>query len=366
MRSLIVFSMLLFFVFKLSATKLLPQDPLDYFSSKTQLFPENEIDLTPWNIRCPGQIIKEGALLIAVCNRQDNLLHILNLQTGDKEEYIPRSNGPQDALGLTSLSKSGKNKIAVLDTSYNKIIEMDLSVHASSPNCSRSFYKLPTTVHPLSLAVADTIAIITGLYPDARFYCKGYRSSTVIKSGAYPQFPGSTALSGGEKSLLFAHSIMKLSPGQQKMVWADCSNGMLDIYSVSNKRQIQKFKSLYFNYPSVLQVPKDSLCHSGQKTTFCDIATSEAFFYALYSGKEVVESGHENKGADYLLVFDWNGMPVRAFALSVPLTCISYDVKENAIYGISNAPEATLVKYSLTTYLGNKQLSLSKSFLQNY
>ncbi|WP_421921283.1 hypothetical protein [Marinifilum sp.] len=69
--------------------------------------------------------------------------------------------------------------------------------------------------------------------------------------------------------------------------------------------------------------------------------------FALYTDKTIEQYVKNTFIGNYLLVYDWNGIPLKKYKLDKPLVCFSYDKSDNSIYGLALEEDIQLVKYDL-------------------
>jgi hypothetical protein len=55
----------------------------------------------------------------------------------------------------------------------------------------------------------------------------------------------------------------------------------------------------------------------------------------------------ESHHCEHLLVYNWNGVPVKYYHLEIPLYSMKYDKANNSIYGIGYNPEGVFIEYKL-------------------
>ena len=77
------------------------------------------------------------------------------------------------------------------------------------------------------------------------------------------------------------------------------------------------------------------------------MACDNTYVYALYSGRTFNEHGMLSHHCKNLLVYDWEGNPIKRYLLDIPLYSMQYDEKNRVIYGIAYNPEGVLVEYQL-------------------
>jgi hypothetical protein len=68
--------------------------------------------------------------------------------------------------------------------------------------------------------------------------------------------------------------------------------------------------------------------------------------WTLYSGK-YFEPPTPNYLLDHIIVFNWEGKPIRQYKLSVPIYTFTIDQKNNILYGITDDPEYRVIKFEI-------------------
>ena len=69
--------------------------------------------------------------------------------------------------------------------------------------------------------------------------------------------------------------------------------------------------------------------------TCSDLAVSENYIFALYSGRTLKDYNLDVDKGKTIVVFDWNGLHVRTYQLQNACSAISYDAADNTIYALS-------------------------------
>jgi hypothetical protein len=78
------------------------------------------------------------------------------------------------------------------------------------------------------------------------------------------------------------------------------------------------------------------------------VTCTNEYVYAIYSGKNRNEYGlYGAEQGTHLLVYDWDGNPVRQYLLEKPLRTFGYDEANATIYGIGYDPEGVLIEYKV-------------------
>ncbi|MDR0423818.1 MAG: TolB-like 6-bladed beta-propeller domain-containing protein [Rickettsiales bacterium] len=135
-----------------------------------------------------------------------------------------------------------------------------------------------------------------------------------------------------------------------RFVAINFNNGVIDINGITPDSVIN-LKQLDFHYQDIhvegsMDDPRVSTKKSN-KNGFFDVATSDEYIYTIYSGKSFDEAGLSLDHCEYLMIFDWEGNPVRCYKSHIPLYAICYNEQDKALYGIHLGEEAKLYKLNL-------------------
>ena len=80
--------------------------------------------------------------------------------------------------------------------------------------------------------------------------------------------------------------------------------------------------------------------------------TYKCYSSPVHAGEEVFVLYFGELSEDYqerdfkIIVFDWNGKPLRMYELDTHLFTFSVDYENKIIYGITNSPEYRIIKYN--------------------
>src|SRR5690606_27978621 len=77
---------------------------------------------------------------------------------------------------------------------------------------------------------------------------------------------------------------------------------------------------------------------------YTDIYVSDNFIYTLYSGRSTDEFGNKSYMGNVILVFDWDGNPVKRYDLDAEISCFTIDPLGQKIYAISETVEPELLR----------------------
>ena len=143
--------------------------------------------------------------------------------------------------------------------------------------------------------------------------------------------------------IFYASNILALNPMHSKVACANMQSGCLDICEIHDN-ELSRINEVHMTTPRVKfnrHRPKGrGLTHPVTYSRnnlfgFCDLAVSENYIFALYSGRTLKDYNLDVDKGKTIVVFDWNGLHVRTYQLQNACSAISYDAADNTIYALS-------------------------------
>ena len=120
-----------------------------------------------------------------------------------------------------------------------------------------------------------------------------------------------------QQSALYAGTLIAVSPNKKHFVAA--YNGLVDFYSMDKDYDLSPRQQKYYHYPS--------------------------YVYLLYSSSSLVSAGNTTFSANTILVYNWDGIPVKRYELDNYLLSINID-KDHNLWGVDK-DHTYLYKYAL-------------------
>jgi hypothetical protein len=317
------------------------------FAAEGMLTFQSILSLEEQGITRPTGMVKRGRFLsIGRQGRQHNASTI-DLAAGTRHDWLPRGDGEGEALAIYNLCTGGEGRVVAFDFLSGRLHARDVlhPTRAAAPPLS-----LASSDKHLAVAAGDTFIISTGLYARGRYRYYSIEEGTEEFFLSYPEHPAYPDLDAYTRGVLHASSLPRLRPDNKAFACIDTRSGILDICRVNGK-SIERVCQHAYSYPRV-RVTRDGkyprVAYSRDNVNgFQDIAVSNDYIYALYSGKNFRGKLEDANKCLSLLVFDWEGRLARCYSLDKPASLLSYDEEEGALYGIAHLPGATLVKFNL-------------------
>lgn len=271
----------------------------------------------------------------------------INLKSQARQNLLQSANR-LDKAGTCLFEANSNTPARTFNYRTGQLTEVS-SLSTRSGEAATTTVQLPKDQKHLQVARAGRFIIATGLYAQGRYLLYSPETGEADYQGSYPEHPVYRDIQESTKAILYASTVLKVSPDQQAFVCADKYSGNIEFCRISGER-INQGKSYCFHHPRVA-VNENDRCKVGYYRSnqfgFTDITVSPDRVFAIYSGKTNREAGDASQQCEKMMVFDWDGNLLEAYDLNTSLTRISYDQEENAIYGLGHTPEPTVVKFSL-------------------
>lgn len=261
---------------------------------------------------------------------------------------IRTSNGVKSIPGKESaISRSTGNAtgVCLYDFMQNKIVEYtpgEGSEIRSTP------VELPEGEQHLAAIKGTDFSISTGIYPTGRYlYTQNTGEAKYFVD--YPSHPDYPVMTGKQKAILYASSVLRLRPDEQYFVCADMYSGGIDFCSIQ-AGTIQLVKRICLHLPDIRIVGKENKKIAYTKNNrmgFTDVAVSRDHVYVLHSGKTYHEVKNDFTSCNELLVFNWEGNLLNAYQLDKSAVGLTYSEGENVLYAVSNAPDIPMFRIAL-------------------
>jgi hypothetical protein len=179
-------------------------------------------------------------------------------------------------------------------------------------------------------------------------------NNKLLSSIDFPEFEQTSHIQGWHKSLPYLSTHISISPNGKKVVVAMQDAGFISFINIEGN-ELKEYKQIKYHPPEVyVEEMQDggktgtSIANSrDSKVGFCSIDCDDNYIYAIYSGRTSNSHGGLSHHCEHLLVYDWQGNPVKRYLLDIPMWTMQYDSEKNSIYGIAYNPEGGFIEYQL-------------------
>lgn len=325
-------------------------DPLTFFPEPISLLGVPVSEFTEWDILSPFGLVKRQNRWITGYRNSKTNLSLVDPVSGQRKDMVPRGTEPGEAVYLSSLGPHNDRTIQALNFNEGRLLLCDPEKALQDSAYRPEERILPTGVLHLTAASTDSFLIATGHYKEGRYLYYSFSDSSYRYLLSYPDFPAQPDLRSEIRQTLYASSAVSIRPDGKAFACTDMRCGILDLCRIDSGR-IERIKEIAYYYPKVRidEKGKTPVAYSrDNKYGFADVKTTDRYVYVLYSGRNYRTDQQRMYECPYVLVFDWEGNPVKAFHLDTPLTCIYYEEKEDALYGIGYNPDPVLMRYPMS------------------
>jgi hypothetical protein len=324
----------------------LPTDPLEHFNEPETLAVSNRIDLEEYGIFRPGRMLNKDSICYIRDKQSDLPLKAFNIHTKKVYKGIRRGSGPRD-INLVGNIMLYRNEAVVYDLGNGKFSEILFSESDSTIylNEYRKFSMRDRIFIPEY--IGENI-VSSGFFQTSwiNYYNK---EDSLLSTLPFPEFTETEHFSAIEKTIIYSGTQFAVKPDLTKVAYATQQAGVFAIAEVRQDSLIETVRRCY--HPASVTHYKNQrqpiAYNTDNKVGFCEIVCDNNYIYALYSGRTHQETPNMHHHCNHLLVYNWQGNPVKRFYLEKALFAMGYNEKRQVIYGITYDPEGCLVEYAL-------------------
>lgn len=261
-------------------------------------------------------------------------IHIFNKHTGEFiQSAAPRGRGPGEFVNYVRLVDTIKDTIYLSEGSSDRPVYLyNLTDFVNKANnfrkvdisgCSRSY---------LNIFPANEGFLSAPATKGDRFAMHDKRGKMV---SVYHKFPHL----GVELDTLHLWKMIQLrtslamKPDRNKFAAVTMLGAILEIYSIENNK-IQLEKEMKFYPPKILlnTSTSRSRIHPDCIIGFWNAVATNDFIYTIFSGKTEKDFQNTPLLADFVYVFDWEGNPVKSYAIPCKIKWLSIDEQTKRAY----------------------------------
>lgn len=325
----------------------LSDNPLKSFPSTAvyNLKPTRVIELEAFDVLRPGCVLKTKDGYVVENQSDENLFSSINLSTHRVIHGVNMGEGPGELISPSSFQKKGDDFLVydIAKKSIYKVVLGDSLISISE------YQRFGMEERPFRINYLSSGFVASGFFENAWMACfdnKGHISSTL----AFPLFEETKSFSEIAMSSLYVSTLVTINPVESRMVCATQKHGVLSFCKIGNN-EISEYKQLKYYPPKVSSSQNESspnIAFSRDNIVgFCGIASDENNVFVLYSGRTYNLHGTLSHHCEHLLVYNWEGEPIKRYVLEKPLYTMNYDVRTKTIYGTGYDPEGVILEYKL-------------------
>lgn len=298
---------------------------LNSFSNTEIITLVDSVDLEEYNTMMPSDAIPYDNWFVVQKQRGMNSIDIVNPVNGKKIECLMTGRGPGEVLGLKSIQLRD-SLLYAFDISRQNYIVLDLNETITSGE--QTLLETITIGNPdvdteniarhYSLLKCGQQYLAAGIYSDGSWYKLLDSSLNVCGSIPMIEFNGLESLSMLERATLNSTSKFAVRQDNKRGICIMDSGASFSIFSMQDQSIAEIKRNSYYT-PGLTPSGVDGLLsprHSPDDIRgFCDVTSDRQNIYILFSGKKLSNSDDPSFQCRHLLVYDWDGNPVRRYEL---------------------------------------------------
>ncbi|MTI86839.1 MAG: hypothetical protein FH748_02595 [Balneolaceae bacterium] len=355
-RRFILLLLLSCFFIQWSCTKNEYREPVELFEVEENVSGER-IDIEGLQFSIPLNMLLLDSLLIIhdryEVEEDKFFFSINNLTTNENIRIFGREGRGPDEFSFPAMLSRIPNKresIGINNRSFFSFSEVSIpKVLADTSGYTISKTNEINTGYSKVAKISDDRFIGTGFFNDGRFGLADGNGKLLSAQLKYPFQDLFENIKNQSLGMAF-QSHFSVHPSGKMFVAATTGSPNIDVLSLMDD-SLYVIKSIHSSPPlfedestanifSVKMLPEN-------KGGYKYLASTEQFFYALYSGAKYEEGADKYNSGNRVLQFDWDGNPIKQYNLDKLATLIVVDEEDRYLYSIA---KDSLGAYSLYKY----------------
>ena len=325
-----------------------PESTLEMFDASTEL--QGEVcSFDSLMLGNPYQILLMDSLLLIADPYEENFLSVVDLKRGRLvRRALKEGKGPDELLPPVDISLTKDTILGVYERTPRRFSTYTIAdiLRTEYP---RQQKRISFDDHPGRLQLLGNERFIAvGPYENG---CLGLYDREGKRLGEYGRYPKEAERFASRFSRFLAYqSRMATNPDGKRLITAGNFCDRIVFYE-ETAGKISETKTYFFRDAALSPKDDNNIVWNPECLHyFSQVQATGQNVYILYEGYTIGEEAkirQSESAANRILVFDWNGNPVKAYAFDRLLAnfCVSPDGK--TLYGIVRNPEPAIVKYTL-------------------
>lgn len=331
---------------------------LSYFDNKPEIQLQSITLVTEDKTDNPGRLLCYDTLLLLKNGRSQTQFTLVNIKNGNViKDFGKVGNGPGEFVGNLQIDRSFRpGFINTPDNFQARMYQYCMDSILYSENVqSHDLFSLVVNekaknIYVRILQINDSIFVGMPTNAIERFLVFNINNNESYQQGEFPQDKNHQK-SDNEKMLPDVYQgSLRYNYSKNKMIFASSNSEMIEIYKLNNLN-LNLEKSYYTSLPTY--TPKETSAgarylewHINGGHTL-DLACSDQLIYLLFSNRGQDFSLSEMFRSNLILVFDWDGKPVKKFLLDCEVKAIEISPDEKRIYAIRDNPDPEVIYFDI-------------------
>lgn len=338
--------LILYIVLPILSCNQIIDNPIQHFekSPNKKLTPIRSIDLEEFEILKPAQVFRMNDSYMIWDLTDERIFSLVNFDSKKVIKGIRRGSGPGEILSTISLQVKD-DKFLIYDADRRKLNQVVVS--ADTILILNEVEEINFDTRLFVINYQDSHMIANGLFEDA-WLVTIQSDGEIISKVDFPTFEETDNTPKMELSMLYLSTHTANKPDNKKVIAVTQDFGVISFFNYINGSVLEEYKQLKYYGPKFILPERGGIAWSKEGLVgFCGLDCDDEYVYTIYSGRTYSEYGMESHHCENLLVYDWEGNPVKHYTLDIPLFSMKFDKEKNTIYGIGYNPEGVFVEYQL-------------------
>lgn len=261
------------------------------------------------------------------------LFHVLDKKGNIIQEFLTKGNGSEEyAFSNFNAQMDDDGGLEVFDSARKRIISFHKQgdkyrfLSSNTVNTDSEYVMEAITCGDYVLAMG-----MNGLLNDNRCIVLDKQGKVINVLGDYPEI-SPELLDNPEKDLavILNHTpIYRVSPNQQKMVFASYKGSLVEFFDLSLLPDSIVYKSIQLEIP--IDKTQKTSGYEGWIYGFEDAFVTDNFVYFVYNGQTALD----NPGfGEYILKYNWEGSLLEKYKFDVGIRSLAVDERNGILYYI--------------------------------
>lgn len=297
--------------------------------------------LDPFDVKSPTGIFRLGEHFLLADHHSEFCIDAISLSEGTKKGIFRKGRGPMEVISSYVSVYGGLPFLYDIASGTCMAIDFPESLRNALPKVDTVFAlpqgrDRPASVHPAGGGFISGYPVKRGIW----YAFRGFDGECLSHIDA-PSYPEMSSMSDNLYWSFVLSTHYCVHPDGTRVCAASVGSPTLSFARIDGTT-LEELKR--YEYGAPLISGSGQALDGRTKTAFAPPRCDDEYVYLLYSGKPV-RGESPSYERDHLVIYDWNGIPLRHLVLSEPVC--SFCVDGNRLYGLSTYPENRILEYGL-------------------
>ena len=319
-------------------------------------YPLSGVILKEFEIPIPKQLIVKDSLLVALNSMGEHFFSVYDKLNWDLvAEFGKKGDGPLEfqavdhIRGFTGRDEEQSHLILDWQNQRLNFLNLSESIRRNSPVLTSK--KIPVNLRDTYRIVyySDTltISVPSGMDMEELGRFKIVKDNSVKIVDYLPELP--FRVHEDNIPNIYDNVSSAIHPQKDKFVATPFLLGQYDFFDFDGNY----LHSTVIDRDEILEKAAVAPIKSGEPITLyrTQLIAKDSYIYSLYTKVYLTEAKERKLSKSKIHVLDWEGKPIKEYLLDRPIVAYDLDLKNNAVYGLSNSNDreekVQLVKFLL-------------------